>query len=70
MTAVVEVNEQYAQKFQHFIDSIPKSAIKLTLIKNNLDDEIQKRIDEIKNNQIETNALHKLSSVRERYVGS
>ena len=70
MTAVVEVNEQYVQKFNQFIESIPKNAIKLTLIKNNLDEEIEKRINEIKNNKIETSPVSALASVRERYVGS
>ena len=68
MTAVVEVNEQYAQKFQQFIDSIPKNAIKLTFIKSNLDEEIEKRINEIKNDSVETHSLDALSSMRERYA--
>jgi len=51
MTAVVEINEQYAQQFQQFIKSIPKNAIKLTLIKNNLDEEIEKRIKAIDNGE-------------------
>jgi len=70
MTAVVEVNEQYVQKFNQFIKSIPENAIKLTLIKNNLDEEIKKRINEVQNNKIETNPLCDLASMRERYVGS
>jgi len=49
MTAVVEVNEQYAQKFQQFIDSVPKNAIKMTVIKHNLNEEIEKRINAIDN---------------------
>jgi len=49
MTAVVEVNEQYAQKFQQFIDSVPKNAIKMTVIKRNLNEEIEKRINAIDN---------------------
>ena len=68
MTAVVEVDERYAQKFQQFIKTIPQSAIKLRWIKNNLDEEIEKRIDEIKQGKIETNPLDALSSLRERYV--
>ena len=47
MTAVVEVDEQYAQKFQQFIKSMPKNAIKLTWIKHNLDAEIKRRIHAI-----------------------
>jgi hypothetical protein len=68
MTAVVEVNEQYAQKFQQFIDSVPKNAIKMTVIKRNLNEEIEKRINEIKNGRVETHALYALSSIRKRYV--
>ena len=68
MTAVVEVNEQYAQKFQQFIQSMPKNAIKLTYVKSNLDAEIERRINEIKNGSVETHALSALSSIRERYV--
>ena len=68
MTAVVEVNEQYAQQFQQLIKRIPKNAIKLTLIKNNLDEEIEKRIAEIRSGEIETNSLSGLSWIRERYV--
>jgi len=49
MMAVVEVNEQYAQKFQQFIDSVPKNAIKMTVIKRNLNEEIEKRINAIDN---------------------
>jgi len=68
MTAVVEVDERYAQKFQQFIKTIPQNAIKLRWIKNNLDEEIEKRIDEIKQGKIETNPLDALSSLRERYI--
>ncbi len=68
MTAVVEVDEQYAQKFQQFIKSIPKNAIKLTYVKSNLDEEIEKRINEIKNGRVETRSLSALSSIRERYA--
>jgi len=68
MTAVVEVNEQYAQKFQQFIDSAPKNAIKMTVIEHNLNEEIEKRINEIQDGRIETHPLDTLSAIRERYV--
>ena len=61
MTAVVEVYERYAQKFQQFANSIPKNAIKLTFIKSNLDEEIEKRINEIKNGSVETHTLNRFS---------
>jgi len=68
MTAVIQVSEQYVQQFQQLIQAIPPKAIKLTLIKNNLDEEITKRITEIKNGDIETKPLNELSWLRERYV--
>ncbi|NOZ90092.1 MAG: hypothetical protein GXO60_02270 [Epsilonproteobacteria bacterium] len=68
MTAVIQVSEQYVQQFQQLIQAIPPKAIKLTLIKNNLDEEIAKRITEIKNGDIETKPLNELSWLRERYV--
>jgi hypothetical protein len=68
MTAVIQVSEPYIQQFQQFIQTLPPQAIKLTPIKNNLNEEIFKRISEIKNNKIETKPLSKLSWLRERYV--
>ena len=68
MTAVIQVSEQYVQQFQQLIQAIPPKAIKLTLIKNSLDEEIAKRIAEIKNGDVETKPLSELSWLRERYV--
>ena len=51
MTAVVEVDEQYAQQFQQFIKTIPENAIKMRWVKNNLDEEIEKRIRAIDNGE-------------------
>ncbi len=69
MTAVVEVDEQYVQQFQQFIKNMPQSAIKIRWVKNNLKEELEKRIDEIKQVTIKTHPLHALSSLRERYAG-
>ena len=49
MTAVVEVNDRYAQEFKQFIESVPKNAIKITVIKQNFNEEIKRRIDDIEN---------------------
>ncbi len=68
MTALIEVNEQYTQEFQKIIKTIPKSAIKLTVIKRNLNEELSKRIAEINNGDIKTKPISELSSIRERYV--
>ena len=68
MTAVIQINEQYVQQFQELIQMLPPKALKLTLIKNDLNEEINKRILEIQNGNVETNPLSDLSSLRERYV--
>jgi hypothetical protein len=68
MTAVIQVSEPYIQQFQQFIQALPPQAIKLTPIKNDLNEEIFKRISEIKNNKIKTKPLSELSWLRERYV--
>ena len=68
MTAVIQINEQYVQQFQELIQSLPPKAVKLTLIKNNLNEEILKRVHEIQEGKIKTKSLSELSSLRERYV--
>ena len=70
MTAVIQIDEQYTQQFQQFVKTLPEKAVKLTLIKNNLDEEIAKRINEIKNAKVETKPLSELSWLRDRYVQS
>jgi len=68
MTAVIQIEDRYAQQFQQFVQTLPEKAIKLTLIKNNLDDEIIRRITEIKNAKVKTKPLSELSWLRDRYV--
>jgi len=70
MTAVIQIDEQYISQFQQFMETLPKKAVKLTLIKNNLDEEILKRINDIKNAKVKTKPLSDLSWLRERYVQS
>ena len=68
MTAVIQIDEQYTQQFQQFVKTLPAKAVKLTLIKNNLDEEILRRITEIKSAKVETKPLSELSWLRDRYV--
>jgi len=68
MTAVVQVSEQYVQPFQELIESFPKQALKLTVIKNDLNEEITKRIAEIKSGQIITKPLKESTQLRDKYV--
>ena len=70
MTAVIQIDEQYTLQFQELMKTLPKKAVKLTLIKNNLDEEILKRVNEIKSAKVETKPLSDLSWLRERYVQS
>ncbi|MBN2823987.1 MAG: hypothetical protein JXQ76_01580 [Campylobacterales bacterium] len=68
MKALIEIHEQYTSQFEHFIQTLPKEAIKVTPIKNSLDVEIDRRVEEIKRGDIKTKPLNALSSIRERYV--
>ena len=68
MTAVIQINEQYVQQFQELMQMLPPKALKLTLIKNDLNEEISQRILEIQNAKVETKPLSNLSRLRERYV--
>ena len=70
MTAVIQIDEQYTLQFQELMKTLPKKAVKLTLIKNNLDEEILKRVNEIKSAKVKTKPLSDLSWLRERYVQS
>ena len=70
MTAVIQIDEPYAQQFQKFMKTLPEKSVKLTLIKNNLDEEILKRVAEIKSSKVETKPLSELSRLRDRYVQS
>jgi len=52
------------------VKTLPEKDIKLTLIKNNLDEEILKRVSEIKIGKVKTKPLSELSWLRDRYVQS
>jgi len=68
MRALVEIHEQYASQFEHFIQTLPKEAIKVTPIKSSLDIEVDTRIEQIKRGEVKTKPLSDLSTIRERYV--
>lgn len=69
MTAVVQINEQYAQKFQQFIQQLPKGAVRVTPIKNDLDAEITKRVAAIKNGKMKTTPFYEgLDTLRAKIV--
>ena len=68
MTAVIEIDDQYALELHQFIQSLPESAIKLTPIKNDLDLELTRRIEAVKKGEATTTPLSELSRLRNRYV--
>jgi hypothetical protein len=68
MTAVVEIKEKYLYQFKQFVDSMPKDSVKLTMLKQDLNLEIQKRVDEIKAGLTESKPLDSLSYIREIYA--
>lgn len=51
MTMKIDIKEQYLDKFEDFINSLPKDAV---VVKKSLDDEINKRVDEYKNGTMKT----------------
>lgn len=66
MTMVMDIKEQYLCKLEEFIKSLPDDAI---IIKNSLDAEIKKRVDEYKNGDSQTLPFNQnISSIREKLV--
>ncbi|MDY0052761.1 MAG: hypothetical protein RBR65_09495, partial [Aliarcobacter sp.] len=51
MTMKIDIKEQYLDKFEDFINSLPKDAV---VVKKSLDDEINKRVDEYKSGTMKT----------------
>ena len=51
MTMKIDIKEQYLDKFEDFINSLPKDAVE---VKKSLDDEINQRVDEYKNGTMKT----------------
>ncbi len=54
MTMKIDIKEQYLDKFEDFINSLPKDAV---VVKKSLDDEINQRVDEYKNGTMKTVAF-------------
>ena len=51
MTMKIDIKEQYLDKFEDFINSLPKDAV---VIKKSLDDEINKRVEEYRSGNMKT----------------
>ena len=47
----IDIKEQYVDKFEDFIKSLPKDAV---VVKKSLDDKINKRVHEYKNGNMKT----------------
>jgi hypothetical protein len=63
---IMDIKEQYMKKFEEFLKSLPSDAI---TIRNSLDEEITKRVDEYKNGSARSVPFNQnLSSVREKLV--
>lgn len=50
MTMKIDIKEQYLDKFEDFINSLPKDAV----VKKSLDDEINKRVQDYKSGNMKT----------------
>ncbi len=68
MTAVIEIDDHYVLQLHQFMQSLPDEAVKLTPIKNDLDQELARRIDAVKRGEAATTPLSELSRLRNRYV--
>lgn len=51
MTMQVSIKDQYLEQFDKFMKSLPKGAV---VIKKSLDEEVNKRVDEYRNGEMET----------------
>lgn len=47
----VSIKDQYLEQFDKFMKSLPKGAV---VIKKSLDEEVNKRVDEYRNGEMET----------------
>ena len=66
MTMRVSVKDQYLDRFEDFISSLPKDAI---TIKRTLDEEIQHRVDEYRSGKMKTTPfMEGLDEIREKLV--
>ena len=51
MTMKIDIKEQYLDKFEDFINSLPKDAV---MVKKSLDEEINQRVQEYKSGNMKT----------------
>jgi len=64
MTMKINIKDQYVEQLETFIKSLPKNAIE---IKNSLDEEISKRVNDYKNGDLKTVPFGTgLDSIREK----
>ena len=68
MTAVIQVQDSYQKVLEDFVKTLPEEMIKMTVVKNNLDEEIARRVAEIQEGKSITKPLNALGAMRERYV--
>jgi hypothetical protein len=62
----VKIKDQYIDRFEDFIDTLPKDAI---TIKRSLDEEIQRRVSNYKNGKMKTTPfMEDLDEIRESLV--
>ena len=66
MTMIMDIKEQYIKRFEAFLKSLPSDAV---TIKNSLDEEITKRVNEYKGDDSQSVPFNQnLSSIREKLV--
>ena len=66
MTMRVSIKDQYMNEFDQFIKTLPSEAV---IIKKSLDDEITKRVNDYKSNNMSTSAFGTgLNKIRENLI--
>jgi len=66
MTMQVSIKDDYIDKFNDFINSLPNDAV---TVKKSLDEEIQKRVDEYRSGKMKTTPfMEGLDEIRESLV--
>jgi len=66
MTMRVEIKDQYMDKFEELINTLPKDAV---IIKKSLDEEINQRVSDYRNGKMQTTPfMDGLEDIRENLV--
>ena len=66
MTMKVSIKDDYLEKFNDFINTLPPDAV---TVKKSLDEEIQKRVDEYRSGKMKTTPfMEGLNEIRESLV--